>query len=450
MNGTPKDKSNNTVPQSNLGWASRLNEKRSGAPVHVFFNTVDPERSWTRKAAIFSIYLYIASLYVVAYSEYNFISRALFVVMFGLTVLDVFTNRINSVFDKPAILMLGFLSYAGISTMWVVSDEKVGELIFTLVQLVVLFFIIKLNIRSLFDVRRILNAITAGTIIMCVYTVYYYGIPYIARAIASGDRIGQEINQVNGMGLYCAILITIMVYMILYEKKWFYIPFLPLAMFVQLGCGSRKGFALVIIGMLVVAFFRSGNKKMLFLIGAIGIAAVILYIIYSFADSNYFFYRILQTLSLVDNDVTLTDKSVSDRRIMIEFGFELFKKKPLQGYGPMQFEYLYNIKYGGFRPPHNTYIQILVSFGAIGFALYYGIYFYFVKHIVPIMRARIRYAPLFLAIIIMMLANDLGANMLNHKYAYIFLALIGMYIFHARRLMANDLKDEIIMGEPRL
>ena len=437
--------------KSNLGSVnSGRNPRARTAPNLVLFNTVDPERSWTRKAAIFSIYLYIASLYVVAYSQYNAISRILFVVMFSLTVLDIFVNRINSVFDKPTILILAFLAYAGITTMWVISDEGVGDLIFTLVQLVALYFVIKLNIRSLFDVRRIINAIIVGTLIMCVYTVYYYTIPYIAQCIATGDRIGQEINQVNGMGLYCAILITMMMYMILYEKKWFYLLFMPLAVFVQLGCGSRKGFALVIAGVLIIAFFRAGNKKTLFIIGALGVVAVLLYIVYTFAESNYFFYRILQTISLLDNDVTLTDKSITDRQLMINLGLDLFKQRPVQGYGPVQFEYFYNNLYGGWRPPHNTYIQILVSFGSIGAILYYGIYVYFIKHIVKIMRKHIRYAPLFLAIIAMMLANDFGANMLNHKYAYIFFALIGMYIFHARRLMANGLKDEIIRGEPKL
>ena len=441
-----------SAPDRNLGSInSGRDPKGITAPPHTLFNTVDPDRSWSRKAAIFSIYLYIASLYVIAYSaEYGYISKILFIVMLGMTVLDVFANRINSVFDKPSILILAFLAWAAITSLWVVNDEGVSDLVYTLIQLVGLYFIIKLNIRSLFDVRRIINAIIVGTLIMCLYTVHYYGIPHIAHCIATGGRIGQEINQVNGMGLYCSIMITMMAYMILYEKKWYYLLAMPLAIFVQLGCGSRKGFAMVIVGVLIVAFFRAGNKKLLFLFGALGAVAIALYIIYTFADQNYFFYRILQTLALVDNDVTMTDKSITDRQLMVQLGIELFKKKPLQGYGPMQFEYYYNMYYGGFRPPHTTYIQMLVSFGSIGFGLYYSIYLYYIKYIVKVMRAHIRYAPLFLAIIAMMLANDLGANMLNHKYSYIFLALIGMYIFHARRLMANGLKDEIIMGAPKL
>ena len=428
------------------GGTDRSSGKRLFEMRAQFFNKLNPEESLSRKFAVFSIYLYIASIYVISYSDYNIISRLLFASMLVFTMIDFFINRVNAVFDKPTILILLFLAYFMISSLWTVSQKGVADSIITELRLIVLFFVIKLNIRSMGDVRRILNAIMVGTILMCVYTVYYYGVGHIIHIISIGRRIGQEINQVNGMGLYCAILITIMTYMILYERKYYYLIFMPLAVLVQLGCGSRKGFMLVIVGVFMVAFFRTENKKLPFLFGALVILAILLYIVYSLADTNYFFYRILQVLSLVDKDVDLTENSVRVRGRMIQFGLELFRKKPVFGYGPRQFEYYYGLRYGSPRPPHNTYIQILCGFGLVGFSLYYGIYFYFFRYIIPLLKKKITYISLFVSIVVVMLMNDFGANMLNHKYAYIFFALISCYIIQARNLEALELRDDREFG----
>jgi len=276
---------------------------------------------------------------------------------------------------------------------------------------------------------------------MCLYTVYYYGVGYIISQISVGGRIGQEINQVNGMGMYCAILIAIMFYMVLYEKKWLYLAFAPLALFVLLGTGSRKGFMLAFVGVFVILFFKSGSKKLLVIFGAIMTLGIFVYLIYEFAESNYFFYRLSQALALIDSN-EVTEGSISVRNEMISFGMDLFKQNPIKGYGLMQYEYLYGLTYGAPRPAHNTYIQVLVSFGIIGFVLYYGMYFYFIKNTLIFLKKNIRYVVLIASIIVVMLFNDIGANMINHKYGYIFMGLLASYVSVAKSLDDRGLTDD--------
>ena len=402
-------------------------------------------RNWTTNLARLAMYLYIASIYVLSYSEsYGYLSRVCFFVLIGFTAIDVIANKVELRFDYPTVMIVLFVAYIFVTSLWVESDNEVGETLNTIFQLLILYFVIKINVRSFSDVKLLINAVIFGTMTMCFYTVFYYGIPHIAQQIAIGHRIGQEINQVNGMGMYCAIMITMMVYMIFYEKKYFYFLFMPLAIFIQLGCGSRKGFVLLFIGVLIVAFFRvpGNNKKLMFLIGALGVAAGALYIVYMLAESNYFFYRILQMLALADKNVTQTDDSIIVRERMIEYGWKLFWERPLRGYGPKQFEYFYSLKYGSRRPPHNTFIQILVTTGIPGFTMYYSIYVYFFFNLIRTLKSKIRYASLIFAIAVMMLANDYGANMLTHKYTYIFLAFIAMFILISRRLIVEGYTDE--------
>ena len=398
-------------------------------------------RNWLKLFTVASIYLYIGSLYVIAYTQYSIISRILFLVMLFFTAANTVLDRNKISVDAPNVLMALYLAYALLSSLWVVSYTNVDQLMSTLAQLFILYMCIRLNITSMKDLRMVLNAIVVGTLLMCVYTVYYYGVPYIISQILVGGRIGKEINQVNGMGMYASILLCIMTYLIFYEKKLWYIACLPLVLLIQLGCGSRKGFALAFLGIFVVLFFRTGNKKILFLLGALMILALIVYIVYEFAESNYFFYRITQMFALVDSN-EVTENSIGVRSQMMQFGFDLFKKNPIRGYGLLQFEYLYGLEFGQGRPPHSTYIQILVSFGAIGFVLYYGVYAYYIKNVVVFLKKRMRYAVLMAAIIVLMLFNDFGANMLNNKYAYIFLAILASFVSQAKELDEKGLTDD--------
>ena len=398
-------------------------------------------QDWLERITILSIYLYIGSIYVLSYSAYNGVSRALFMLTLFLTVIKTVMNRSTISVDLPNVFMALFIAYDLLSSFWVVSQSGVDERISTLFNLVLLYLVIRLNISSMKELRVILNAIIVGTIIMCIYTVYYYGPVYIIQQISVGGRIGQEINQVNGMGMYCAILIAIMFYMVLYEKKWLYLALAPLALFVLLGTGSRKGFMLAFVGVFVILFFKSGSKKLLVVFGAMMTLGVFVYLIYEFAESNYFFYRLSQALALLDSN-EVTENSISVRNEMINFGMDLFRQNPIKGYGLMQYEYLYGLKYGLTRPAHNTYIQVLVSFGSIGFVLYYGIYLYFIKNTILFLKKNIRYVVLIASIIVVMLFNDIGANMINHKYGYIFMGLLASYISVAKSLDDRGLTDD--------
>ena len=53
---------------------------------------------------------------------------------------------------------------------------------------------------------------------------------------------------------------------------------------------------------------------------------------------------------------------------MMEFGWELFKERPVHGYGMNNFSQKYYLN----TYSHNNYIELLVSCGIVGFALYYA------------------------------------------------------------------------------
>ena len=75
-----------------------------------------------------------------------------------------------------------------------------------------------------------------------------------------------------------------------------------------------------------------------------------------------------------------TDQSFNQRQAMIDRGWKWFLKKPFLGYGLSNFSVLHRELFGWETYAHNNFIEILVSGGIVGFALYYSIYVYiFVK-----------------------------------------------------------------------
>ena len=375
--------------------------------------------------------LYICSLYVIAYSEYTFICDVLFLGAVGFSLLNFIMTRESCRLDYSFFSLLLFIMYAALTTFWVVCNTEVFGMILTFVQLFGFYIVVRLNISCEKDMRVILWAIYIGAVIMCIYTVIYYGIGEIIAKISIGHRIGQEINQVNGMGLYCTILNGMTLYYIMYEKKYWCYLVLPVSVFVMIGCGSRKAFLLMALALLLLFMFKAKRGRVVRLLAVGCVLLIAFYLVIEFADreNNYFLYRIAQVFEVFqDNQAELTDVSLADRSAMITYGLELWADNPVFGYGPQQFEHFYSLLRGLRRPPHCTFIQVLVGYGLIGFSLFYGIYVYVFSRLIPMIRAQRKYSILIFTFTMIFLANDFGANMLNNKYLYLFLGLYAAYL----------------------
>lgn len=386
--------------------------------------------------------LYIYSLYVMAYSErLNIITDILFLGAIAFSFLNFVVSRDGFKLDYSFFSLLLFVMYAMMTVFWAPSQEGVTSLIATLVQLFGLYILVRINIQNEKDLRVILWALYIGTVIMCIYTVMYYGVGEIISRISVGNRIGQEINQSNGMGIYCTVLNILSLYYLMYEKHYWSIPVLILSSFVMVGAGSRKSFLLMAMALLILFMFKTKRGVVLRFM-AVGIVLLVaVYLIVEFADreSNYFLYRVAQVFEIFSDDQSaITDDSLLTRSGMIKYGLELWADNPVFGYGPEQYEYFYSLLHGVRRPPHSTFVQILVGFGAIGFSLFYGIYAFVYSKIIPMLKGQRKYSILMLTFAVIFLINDIGANMLNNKYLYIFFAIYAGYI----SITLNDEKGD--------
>lgn len=391
--------------------------------------------------------LYIYSLYVMAYSErLNIITDILFLGAIAFSLLNFIIAKDGFRLDYSFFSLLLFVMYAMMTAFWAPSQEGVTSLIATLVQLFGLYILVRINIQSEKDLRVILWALYIGTVIMCIYTVMYYGVGEIISRISVGDRIGQEINQSNGMGIYCTVLNILSLYFLMFEKHYWSIPVLILSSFVMVGAGSRKSFLLMTMALLILFMFKT-KRGIALRFMAVGIVLLVaVYLIIEFADreSNYFLYRVAQIFEIFSDDQSaITDDSLLTRSGMIQYGLELWADNPVFGYGPEQYEYFYSLLHGVRRPPHSTFVQILVGFGAIGFSLFYGVYAFVYSKLIPMLKRQRKYSILMLTFAVIFLINDIGANMLNNKYLYIFFAIYAGYISITLNDEKGDAANEI-------
>ena len=371
--------------------------------------------------------IYFLILHIFEYSQYVVLTQVMFALIFGLTVLNIFVSGIKLRIRVPDILVLLFYLYTTLSICWTESDVGVQDYFVRLTLLISLYYVFRFNIYSASDIRMILKSVMIGTVVFCLYMIIYYSPSVIFSSLISGGRLGSEINQKNSIGIYCSVTNTVILYFALYEKKTKYLFMFPVTLLIQFVCGSRKGFVLFFVGMFMILFFRSGRKKALFIIVSAVTAIVFVNICYAYESSNIFFRRMTQLFSVLFSDESAGDNSAIVRKRMMEYGWELFLKKPVFGGGTLAFEYQYSLLYGARRPPHTTYLQILVAYGAVGFSLFYGSFVYALKNFFTAMRNRKKMAVVLLTLAFIFLINDFGANMLTSKYMYIFLAVFVSY-----------------------
>ena len=376
-----------------------------------------------------AIVAFICSLYILNYSEkYNIISQGLFALSLALTMLKLLVNTHCFYKDYTFYAFVFMVVYNFISSFWVVCGTGVSEFLQTFTLLSLFYFVLRVNINSEKDFRVILWAVIVGTLIMCFYTILFYGPARILSAFVTAERIGSEVNQANGMGAYCAMAAVIMIYFIAMEKKKLLIPFLLIDLLILFATGSRRAIMIIIVCSVVflVMYKKKGRVRRFLLLVC---AVLILYqIIQMLAPSNYFFYRLAQSLQIFgDDSEALTDGSLITRMSFYELAFKLFLKKPIFGHGPVQFEYYYYMLYGLRRPPHSTYMQILVGYGALGFSVFYGMYVYLTVKAYKAVKALRKYAVLILSLMILLIVNDFAANYLTNKCLYLFLGLCASY-----------------------
>lgn len=279
------------------------------------------------------------------------------------------------------ILWLFFCSiYAFLTKIWANNSNDVDYIAVTMLENLWVFLTIYLYVSNKQDFDYALHAYFLAVKINAVC----YLLTFFLNENAEG-RLGGEINA-NTVGFIMAFSIWLIIfYRIDNQKKkidivsglWIFLFLLNLIL-----SGSKKAIIMLILLLLIRQLLKNKNAafvlvKYLLLIIAILIFLRIIPFLY-----NSIGYRIWDMIEFFVSQNSQNDYSTFQRFEMIRIGIHFFLDKPILGYGINNYHIL---SYAYFQRSwfdtysHCNYIETLVSGGIVFFALYYSIYFRYIK-----------------------------------------------------------------------
>ncbi|MDD4893792.1 MAG: O-antigen ligase family protein [Candidatus Omnitrophica bacterium] len=297
----------------------------------------------------------------------------------------IFKRKVNI---TPEVIFFCCWLIFGILTMARSSDPSLSfARLLTIVQLVILLLV---SVDIL--VAKKLDFIIFSYIVSVFYAA---GIGFL-QISNSNDliRITGTLENANAFGVAVLFAMVFLFYMALVTPKWF----------VKLVCYGAVGFLFVLL-------LRSGSRKAM--IGVLAFPIIYLFVsgiagIKKFSWKRTFFTiltlflcgylvyhspfwsRLHDALSVVRyRDTSLADASLSERIQMFTLGFQLFLQHPFLGIGIDNFGNYLSLSpetYSRFAYAHSNYIEVLATTGAIGFTLYYAIYYTIFRRFLVIMK----------------------------------------------------------------
>lgn len=323
------------------------------------------------KAKRHSIYILLFQLCVIADSilgddaEFYIISRGIMLLFFAGMLFRIMSHGGKIQISRSLLLPFVFLLYMTLSLIWSYNRELAFAQYITEIQLFILFFFTYYCMREEGKIEDYLWAVYISGFLMAAYALYKYGgFSGYTSIMQTGRRLGGEIANENTFGQIFANASLIALYLAIMKGKRIHYLSLVIFLFFGFSSGSKKFIFLVAAGVVGIALIHFGLRRIYkTLIGS----AVLLYAgtwalqLPMFSTINKRFQ------SYISGNL---NKSDVGRKEMIRFGIDLFKQRPVFGYGLNNYRHFYNGYYS-----HNNFVELLACLGLVGFVLYYAMYF---------------------------------------------------------------------------
>lgn len=219
-------------------------------------------------------------------------------------------------------------------------------------------------------------------------------------------RIGDSISlNSNDLGLNMAIATIIALYFGKKSKLIRYFFLTLIFSIITFMSGSRKAFFLIIFGFFLLSTLTLKRKERLVI--ALPLILLTIYISWNIIMNIPEFYNVLgiriKGMTNFFSGQGNVDDSTLVRIQMIDRGIELFKKKPILGYGIAN----YSVVSPFSTYSHNNYVELLVGVGIIGTIVYYSIYIYIIFNLLRF-KKKDKSLSLFFALVLGIVVMEYG------------------------------------------
>ena len=260
--------------------------------------------------------------------------------------------------------------------------------------------------------------------------------------ITGNIRIGESgSGNVNTVAIYLGLMSIPSIYKVFFERKYSYlIPYI-FSIVIMFLTGSKKSLIFIFFGVYFFSILRYRLKLYKYILPTSIILAFIIFIF----NNGYLYgilgHRVVDFIGSIGFSLEGAKYSHSTelRIIMYKTGYNAFITKPIFGGG-----WFYYSSYSGLGTySHNNYIELLVTYGMVGFFIYYIMFFALLLRLKNIIKSN-NYAKLIFTLIIAILVNDFAAvtfsfNILNYQI----LALGYIFLKGIKKSQNKKVKEEV-------
>ena len=308
-------------------------------------------------------------------SSLTYIITIISLVIMFITYLVKNKGIITVKFTYFHFALLLFLLICFISSNWSIIPFLSNRKSIYLFKQMILIFSLYICYQD-FSVNKLLKANMWGCYIFVIALSFCYGWQNLMYHLLLGARMGNDVLNVNVIGMMGAYAIIINLFFMSSEGfKYSYLICLP-TIVVVCATASKKAFAIFILGIFLLLIYKikishnilSTLRKIMFVFS--------LFLIFGFFLWNIGLLNpiITRIFKMYNAFVGLSgsDNSSKTRLKMISIGLNIFNDNPIWGIGIDNAQIFTYKEYGiSNYYLHNNYIELLADLGIIGFFIYY-------------------------------------------------------------------------------
>ena len=394
------------------------------------------------------IFLYIFSLFIfnnITAIKTNYVSLVLFIICFFMTAYKCLKRKEIKI-DNNFIIYIIFLVFGFISIFYASNKNFV---LHKVIQMLINSSIILIFINFIDSSKKInfvLKSFLISGLMVAVLIIVTTDYSQVTRL----NRPGSQIGNVNSLAIMMTLsLTTLMILKDKFAKKKYYYGMEILLLFAILLTGSRKGIlALLILYFMVFIVKNWNNKKVMFRNLAISFCAliIILLIIYFNPYLHEVVWLRLNNFLQFILGKNSGEFSLNARDNMIKFGMDLFKRKPLFGYGLDNYRYFYNNAFGYDYYAHNNYVELLVDLGIVGTIAYYTL---IILPIIKLIKKNIfkkNDTFIYFSMLLISLFLDFAWVSYISRVWIIYISIVYAYLIIDRSKIDDNIKVSVIMS----
>ena len=343
-------------------------------------------------------------------------------------------------------MIILFATFCFVSSLWAKNGTEARSKAIAIIEILLCMTVVFWRYYNNGSSREILSVIMWSSVIVTMYSLYFYGVSRFL-AMASGTvRIGNDYANANAIGMWAAISAVLFIYFIFYEGMQ--LKYIAIIMPIMLVAFSQSRTAIIelIVGVFLVIFFHYREKKN-FLKGIfrIVIAVIIIIAVIFFISRFQVFSGLNERIqSLVDysQGKSVREGSVIQRELYIQAGWKQFLKTPILGVGIGNTNQVAIAATGHNTYLHNNFIELLASGGIVGFCIYYGMILYLVIKLLPFALRKESVSDACLITLIVHTIADYGTVSYYTKGTYFILVLCFLQVYINNKGEKNELKED--------